>query len=36
MSNPITLEQIKEFAAAWYQALDFHVSIEEAYALLAS
>lgn len=35
MSNPITLEQIKQFAAAWYQALDFHVPIEEAYALLA-
>ncbi|MBN1148919.1 MAG: hypothetical protein JXA78_16785 [Anaerolineales bacterium] len=35
MSNPITVEQIKQFAAAWYQALDFHVPIEEAYALLA-
>jgi hypothetical protein len=35
MSDPITVEQIKQFAAAWYQALDFHVPIEEAYALLA-
>ena len=35
MSESITLDQIKQFAAAWYQALDFHVPIEEAYALLA-
>jgi hypothetical protein len=35
MSNSITSDQIKQFAAAWFQALDFHVSIEDAYALLA-
>jgi len=35
MSNSITSDQIKQFAAAWYQALDFHVPIEQAYALLA-
>ena len=35
MSESITLEQIKQFAAAWYEALDFHVPIEDAYALLA-
>jgi len=35
MSNSITLDQIKQFVAAWYQALDFHVPIEEAYTLLA-
>jgi hypothetical protein len=35
MSNSITSDQIKQFAAAWFQALDFHVPIEEAYTLLA-
>jgi hypothetical protein len=35
MSSPITEDQIKKFAAAWYQALDFHVPIQDAYALLA-
>lgn len=35
MSKTITIEQIKTFAAAWYEALDFHVPIEQAYALLA-
>ena len=35
MSEPITEQQIKDFVAAWYQALDFHVPIEQAYALLA-
>jgi hypothetical protein len=35
MSENMNLEQIKEFAAAWYQALDFHAPIEDAYALLA-
>lgn len=35
MNKTITLEQIKTFAAAWYEALDFHVPIEQAYALLA-
>lgn len=30
----LTLDEIKKFAAAWYQALDFHVPIEEAYKLL--
>lgn len=35
MSNAITKEQIDEFVAAWYQALDFHVPFEEAYTFLA-
>lgn len=37
MSNqtPLTEANIKEFVAAWYRALDFHVPIKEAYALLA-
>jgi hypothetical protein len=35
MSSPITLEQIKRFVAAWYQALDFHFPIEQFYPLLA-
>ena len=35
MNEPITEDQIKIFVAAWYQALDFHVPIEQAYALLA-
>lgn len=32
---PLTEEKIKEFVAAWYRALDNHVPIEDAYALLA-
>lgn len=34
-SETITEEEIKEFVAAWYRALDFHVPIEEAYSFLA-
>lgn len=33
--TPITDQQIRTFVAAWYQALDFHVPVEQAYALLA-
>jgi len=36
MSEPITLEQIKTFVAAWYRALDIHEPIEIAYTFLAS
>ncbi len=35
MSDSITEEQIKKFAAAWYLALDQHVPLEEAYQFLA-
>ena len=35
MSDPITVEGIKKFAAAWYLALDQHVPIEECYKFLA-
>ena len=31
----ITEEQIKQFVAAWYQALDFHYPLDEAYKFLA-
>jgi hypothetical protein len=34
MSNPITLDEIRNFAAAWYLALDQHVPVEEAYRFL--
>src|SRR5437870_4883916 len=34
VSNPITLDDIKKFAAAWYLALDQHVPIEESYKFL--
>jgi hypothetical protein len=34
MSNPITLDEIRKFAAAWYLALDQHVPIEECYKFL--
>jgi hypothetical protein len=34
-SSEITLEQIKIFVAAWYEALDFHLPIETVYPLLA-
>ena len=33
--NAITLEQVQAFAAAWYQALDFHVPTEEILTLVA-
>lgn len=35
MSNGITLDDIKKFAAAWYLALDQHVPVEECYRFLA-
>ncbi|MBP1466980.1 nuclear transport factor 2 family protein [Candidatus Chloroploca sp. M-50] len=37
MSDSTTLTEaaIRRFVAAWYEALDFHVPIEQAYALLA-
>lgn len=35
MSTPLTEAEIRHFVAAWYEALDFHVPIEQAYALLA-
>ena len=38
MSNanaPLTEAEIKAFVAAWYQALDFHIPIEQVYPLLA-
>ena len=35
MSDPITQEQIKKFAAAWFYALDIHAPIEECNKLLA-
>lgn len=31
----LELAQIKKFVAAWYQALDFHVPVEECYKMLA-
>jgi hypothetical protein len=34
MSNPITLDEVRRFAAAWYLALDQHVPIEECYKFL--
>jgi hypothetical protein len=36
MGNPaLTIENINRFVAAWYQALDFHIPIEQVYPLLA-
>lgn len=35
MAEPITAEQIRTFAAAWYLALDQHAPIEECWKLLA-
>ena len=35
MSDAITMDQVKEFAAAWYRALDQHVPLEQAYSFLA-
>ncbi len=34
--SQITEQQIRNFVAAWYQALDFHVPIEQVYPMLAS
>jgi hypothetical protein len=34
-SKPLTEEEIKTFAAAWYYALDIHAPVEECYRLLA-
>ena len=34
-TDAITEEQIRNFAAAWYYALDIHAPVEEAYRLLA-
>jgi hypothetical protein len=34
-TNALTEEEIKNFAAAWYYALDIHAPVEEAYRLLA-
>ena len=31
----ITMDQIKDFVAAWYRDLDFHVPLDEIYTLLA-
>lgn len=36
MTNPITLDEIKRFAAAWYYLLDIHAPIEEISTLLAA
>ena len=33
--NALTEDEIKNFAAAWYYALDIHAPVEEAYRLLA-
>lgn len=33
--KPLTEEEIKTFAAAWYYALDVHAPVEECYRLLA-
>ncbi len=35
MNNPITEEQIRKFAAAWFLALDVHAPTEECVKLLA-
>jgi len=34
-TQPLTEEEIKNFAIAWYYALDIHAPVEEAYRLLA-
>jgi hypothetical protein len=34
-TQPLTEEDIKNFAIAWYYALDIHAPVEEAYRLLA-
>lgn len=33
--SPITIDQVKAFASAWYLALDQHVPIEQVYPMLA-
>lgn len=35
MSTPITQDQIKQFVAAWYRALDNHDPLEDCYKLLS-
>jgi len=35
VAEPITQEEISQFVAAWYRALDFHVPIAEAFLMLA-
>jgi hypothetical protein len=35
MTNTITVDDVKKFAAAWYLALDQHVPVEECYKFLA-
>lgn len=35
MSSDITKQQVERFAAAWYQALDFHVPTDEVCTLVA-
>lgn len=34
-NTPLTVESINRFVAAWYQALDFHIPIEQVYPMLA-
>ena len=34
-AQPLTEQEIKDFAAAWYYALDIHAPIEDAFRLLA-
>ena len=34
-NSALTPENINHFVAAWYQALDFHIPIEQVYPLLA-
>ena len=34
MTSPITPEQIHEFAAAWFRALDVHAPIDECLSML--
>jgi ribosomal protein S13 len=33
--KPLTEEEIKAFAIAWYDALDIHAPVEECYRMLA-
>ena len=35
MMSAITVDEIKNFVAAWYRDLDFHVPLDEIYTLLA-
>jgi hypothetical protein len=35
MADPITAEHIRQFAAAWYRALDVHAPLEECWKMLA-